>query len=435
VFQVQSDIAAKVVDSLGVALAEKQEKKLASAPTANVAAYDAYLKGQEAMAAGARADLPSLRKGLAYFEQAVALDPKFSEAWAQISTCRTLLFANSVPDPAMARGAMEAARRAIELAPEKPGGQLALGIYYRTVEPDPPRALEEYKKAERLAPGTPDPLRSIGRAEMMTGRWQDAIAHYDEAERLDPKNPLNVGNASVPLLYLRRCGEARQAVDRTLALEPDNLSRISEKLWALLCEGNVAEARALVAETVRRVGPTEATAYFSNAGLDWLLDAENVALLRRLTPAAFDGDEANWAINQAVAAWRVGDSAAARDYAEKALPTFEARVRSSPRVAAAHSVLSQSLALVGRRDDAVREAIRATELDPVATSPQSGADMVSSLAWTCILAGDQEKAIDALERLLKVPYYVTPAWLAVDPWYDSLRKNPRFQKLVAPAKS
>jgi len=433
VFQVQSDIAAKVVDSLGVALAEKQEKKLAAAPTQNVAAYDAYLKGEEATTGMARADPPSLRRGLGFYEQAVALDPKFSEAWARVSTCRLLLFVNSVPDPALARGAMEAARKAIDLAPDKPDGQMALGTYYRLLERDQPRALEEYRKAEKVAPGTPDPLRSIGRAEMQMGHWQDAIQHYDEAERLDPKNALNVGNASQPLLYLRRCGEARRAVDRTLALDPANLSRISYKLQALLCEGDVAAARAVVAETSRRIGPTEAAAYFA-AGSEWLLDADNFALLRRLTPAAFDNDEANWAVAQAWAAWRASDSAAAREYAGKAVPLLEAQVRDSPRVATLHLVLGQMLVMAGRKEEGIREALRASQLDPPDTSPWSGAEIVFGLAQTYVLAGETDKAISTLERLLKMPYFVTPAWLAVDPTFVSLRSDARFQKLAAPSK-
>jgi TolB-like protein/tetratricopeptide (TPR) repeat protein len=434
VFQVQSDIASKVVDALGVALAEKQQKNLSNAPTSNVAAYDAYLKGEEATTAMARADAPSLRKGLAFYEQAAALDPKFSEAWARVSTSRTLIFANSVPDPALSRGAMEAAQKSIELAPAKPDGEMALGTYYRLVDKDYPRALESYLKAERLTPGAPDPLRSIGRAEMQMGRWQDSIKHYDEAERLDPKNAINVGNAAQPLLYLRRCAEARQAVERTLALDPANLSRISQKLQSLLCDGDVTSARGVVAETSRRIGPTETAAYMVGNGLDWLLDAEGTALVRRLTPASFDDDEANWAFAQAWMAWRAGDSAGARGYAERAVPLIEAQVRGAPRSPTLHDSLGQMLVLAGRRQEGIRESAHAVELDPIESSPHTGAPILFDLAQTYVMAGAAEKAIDTLELVLKSPGYVTDAWLKVDPTFDPLRSNPRFQKLVAAAK-
>ena len=431
VFQVQSDIAVKVVDALGVALAEKQEKNLTDAPTTNVAAYDAYLKGEEATVVMARADPASLRKGLAFYEQAAALDPRFSEAWARVSSCRGLLFANSVPDPALAAGSLEAARKAVELAPDKSTSHIALGGHYRVVELDPLRALEEYRKAEKLAPGNPDPLRSIGRVEEHMGRWQDAIEHYDEAERLDPKNAINVGNAATPLLYLRRCAEARANFDRNLALEPANLLRIHGKVQSHLCEGDAAAARSVVADAVRRVGPTETAAFFSGGNLDWLHDAETFALLRRLSPAAYDGDEATWALAQAWASWRVGDTAGARDFGAKAVPLLEEQVRSLPKVAYLHYSLGQALAFAGRGNDAAREALLATELDK---SPWIGMEMIWGLAQIYMLVGEEDKAIATLERILKSPFYVTPAWLKVDPTWDSLRKNPRFQKLVESGK-
>ena len=433
VFQVQSDVAAKVVDALGVALAEKQEKNLASAPTTNVAAYDAYLKGEEATVVMARADLPSLRKGLGFYEQAVALDPKFAEAWGRVSSCRTLLFANGVPDPALDAGAIEAARKAIELAPDKATGHIALGTYYRAVAGDFARALEEYQKAEEVAPGDADALRSIGRAEMQMGRWQDAIQHYDEVERVDPKNAINVGNASQPLLYLHRCAEAREKIDRTLALDPANLHRISIKVQSYLCEGDAAAARAVVSEAVRRVGAPETAAYFA-VGIEWLLDADTFAVLRRLTPAAFDGDEATWALTQAWASWRAGDIAAARDFGARAVPLYESQIRSAPRVPGLHAFLGYALAFAGRKDEAVREVRLATELEPVEKSPWFGMEMVWAVAQTYMLVGDEDQAIATLERMLKSPFYVTPAWLKVDPTWDSLRKNPKFQKLVAGAK-
>ena len=144
----------------------------------------------------ARADVPSLRKGLGYYEQAVALDPEFSEAWGRIATCRALLFSNSVPTRAPRRSP-PASAKSIELAPDKPEGQIALGgttarwnVTCRVLS----RSTERPRPALELPCPAP-----VGRADMQMGRWQDSITHYDEAERLDPKNSINVGNSSQPL--------------------------------------------------------------------------------------------------------------------------------------------------------------------------------------------------------------------------------------------
>jgi serine/threonine-protein kinase len=427
VFQVQSDIAAKVVDAIGVALADKQQKSLAGAPTSNVAAYDAFLKGEARPPPWRAPIVPSLRKGLGFYEQAVAADPNFAEAWARVASCRTLLFSNSVPDPALASGALEAAHKAIDLAPGKSAGYVALGLYDRAVAGDFPQALEALQRAQKLVPNDPDVLRSIGRVETQMGRWQDAIAHYDQVERLDPKNPINVGNASQPLAYLRRCGEAVQAVDRNLALEPANLYRTAEKAFSQLCGGDAAGAKATVADAVRRVGPADTAAYFSS-GSEWLLDADTFALLRRLTPAAFDGDEGNWALAQAWASWRAGDAAAAKSFAEKGIPAIEAVAQKSPKLAGVHVGLSQIYALAGRKADAIRQGILATELEPVAKSPYRGMDMLSSLAQTYMLVGDGGPGGRHARADSRGDYWITPATLrgrsdvGLDPIEPSLQK-------------
>lgn len=205
---------------------------------------------------------------------------------------------------------------------------------------------------------------------------------------------------------------------------------MNEKVLAELCAGDAAAARAIVADAVRRVGPAEAAAWFTS-GSEWLLDPETFALLRRLTPAAFDGDEGAWAAAQAWASWRAGDAAAAKSYAENAIPVIEAQLQKSPKFANSRAVLGQVLAFAGRKADAVREAVLATELEPVARSPYRGMDMVFYLAQTYLLAGDADQAAATLERVLKAPYWVTPATLAADPTWDSIRQNPRFQRLAA----
>ena len=158
VFQVQSEIATKVAQALGAALGAGEEKRLSEKPTQNLAAYDAFLKGEEIRNSGAN-DPASLRKEIGFYEQAVALDPGFAQAWAGVSIANSLLYGNSTPTPALAERARQAGEKAVALAPNRPEGYVALGAYERLVSVDYIRALEQYEKGLRLAPGDASALR------------------------------------------------------------------------------------------------------------------------------------------------------------------------------------------------------------------------------------------------------------------------------------
>ena len=299
--------------------------------------------------------------------------------------CKALIFTNSVADPALARGALGAARRLIELAPDKPDGEMALGTYLRVVEGNQTLALEAYRRAEKLAPGTPDPLRSLGRAETTMGRWQDAIGHYDEAgapgsEERDQRRKFRASPSRTFGAAARREGPSTAPSPSLPTIFPA-FSRRRPSFSATANVRREPSSRTPPAESVPRRLP-----HFSPAGQEWLFDAETFALLRRLTPAAFDNQKAVWANAQAGAAWRAGDTAAARTYAEKAIPYYEELARSSPKYPGPHLVLGPLFAFAGKKAEAVREAVRATELDPVATSPWSGAEALANLAQTYVIA-------------------------------------------------
>ena len=169
VFQVQSDIASRAARELGVVLGVSEEKRLAEKPTQNLAAYDAFLKGEETSNAMAANDPPSVRKALTSYEQAVALDPAFGQAWARISLANSTLFANVAPTPALAEHARQAAERAVALAPDRPEPYLAFGFYERFVRHDSDRALERFGKGLSVAPGNADLLTGTARAERASG--------------------------------------------------------------------------------------------------------------------------------------------------------------------------------------------------------------------------------------------------------------------------
>src|SRR6185295_8973542 len=142
VFQVQADIATKVADALGVALADSARRELTAKPTENLAAYDEYLKGEAASQAMSVQDPATLRRAIGFYERAVALDSTFATAWARLSHARSRTYGNGVPDPALGEQARLAVERARRLKPNEPLVFRAFGAYYANVHPrDPERAV------------------------------------------------------------------------------------------------------------------------------------------------------------------------------------------------------------------------------------------------------------------------------------------------------
>jgi TolB-like protein/Flp pilus assembly protein TadD len=435
VFQVQSDIATKVAGALGVALAEGQKKELSEKPTENLAAYDAFLKGEEASKGMSVADPASLRKSLSFYEQAVALDPNFAQAWARDSMANSLLYANSTPTPLLAERARQGAEKALALAPNRPEGYLALGNCEQMITLDFGRALEQYAKGQRLAPTNAELLAWNARSEQSLGRWERAVEHFRQAERLDPRSVVTLRRLGVALVFLRRYAEARETFDRGLALAPTNLAIIEYKAMTYLGEGDLAGARAVLKAVPKEVEPTALVAFLAQyQDLVWVLDEAQRELLLRLTPSAFDDDRGAWGIVLAQVAALNGGAANVRIHAEEAREGFEEHLRATPNDAQLHAILGLSLAYLGRKEEAIREGQRCVELIPVAKDAYFGPYFQHQLVRIYMLVGEPEKALDHLEALMRVPYYLSLAWLKIDPNFDPLRNNPRFQKLVASAK-
>jgi tetratricopeptide (TPR) repeat protein len=435
VFQVQSDIAAKVADGLGVALAEGQKKTLSEKPTENLAAYDAFLKGEDVSVAMSVSDPPTIRKALGLYEQAVALDPGFAQGWARVSTASSLFYANGVPDPRVKERARQAADKSLALAPTRAEGYQALGNFYRLVEHDMARAREQYAKGLRFSPTWVDLLGGSSAAALASGRAEEALDYARQAARVDPRSVGAVRRVGAVLLQMKRYPEARQWLDRAAALAPGNLNIAEYRMMASVGEGDLPGARAVLDAAAKRTDETALVAYTAQYNdLAWVLDDARRELLLRLTPAAFDGDRASWAMALAQAAAVKGDKAATISYAEEARKGMEEQLREAPDDDQRHVLRGLALAYLGRKEEAIQEGLRGVALDPIAKDITGGAYDQHVLARIYILTGEHEKALDQLEPLLKVPYYLSPGWLKIDPNFDPLRNNPRFQKLVAGTK-
>jgi TolB-like protein len=432
VFDVQTDVATRVARALGVALGAGDEKRLFEKPTQNLAAYEAFLRGEEVSKGLGVGDPPTLRKAIAFYEDAVALDPGFAQAWARLARASVLLYNVSTPDPALAERAREASERAVSLAPDRPEGYGARGAYQNAVTNDYRRALAEYLEGQRRAPGDADLLSATASTEMRLGQWTAALDHLREADRVDPRSVATKRRLGFVLLYLRRYGEAREACDRGLEIDSSNLALIEWKAMTRLAEGDLAEARAVVQATPADVEPTALVAYFATyQDLVWVLSKEQQDLLLRLTPGAFDGNRGAWGIHLAQAHALRGDAAKVRFCAEEARKAYEEQLKAAPRNAQQHVLFGVALAYLGRKAEAVREGERGVALLPISKDAYAGAYMQHQLARIYVLTGEPARALDQLEPLLEIPYVLSPGWLRIDPGFDPLRGNPRFEKLAA----
>ncbi|MGH7516716.1 MAG: protein kinase domain-containing protein [Gemmatimonadales bacterium] len=426
VFQVQADIASRVAQALDVALGATAQETITGKPTRNVAAYDAFLKDNEAAGGLITATTGELRRAIGHYERAVALDSTFALAWVQLSRAH----ANASPvTPVDAVESRIAAERARALAPTAPATYLAWGDYYSQVLRDLPRGLEQYSLGRRAAPNDADLLAGIALVERSQGHLEQSLASLRQALALDPRAAGMARRIAQTLTWLKRYPEALDAAETALALNPQSPDLLETKAMVFLAQGDLPGARAVLQSN--RADPIELVAYVATFwDLFWVLDDAQQQLLLRLTPEPFGDDPANWAICLAQTYALPKDAMRARAYADTARAAAEAQLREGPDDAARHALLGLAWGYMGRTAEAIREGERAVALVPVNGDAYNGPYFLHQLARIYTMTGEPDKAIGLYERVLAMPYYLSPAWLRIDPTLEPLRKHPRFQRLT-----
>ena len=431
VFQVQSEIAGRVAQALGVALGANEQKALADQPTENLAAYDAYLKGNQIFYASG-GDPGAMLQAAEWYERAVAVDSNFVLAWSQLSRAHSWVYFNTPAAPEAERQrAKTAAERALLLAPQSPEAHLAMGVYHYAAENDNEEAQADYARGLALAPNSEELLTNLADVELARGQYDQSLAHVRAAQILAPRSILVSRRLAERLLWLRRYPEAREETERALALAPESSRIYQLKIMILLAEGDLAGARSVLAAAASRIGPRELAVEMSVSwDLFWVLDEAGQTLIRRLRPASFYDDPVTWGLVQTGIRALHDDSSGMRAFADTARIAAQAEIKENPGNALMHAFLGLAYGYLGRGAEAVREGRAAVALRPLADDALQGAYLQHQLARIYLLVGEPEKALDQLEALLKIPYYLSPGWLKVDPNFDSLRGNPRFQRLV-----
>jgi eukaryotic-like serine/threonine-protein kinase len=415
-FAVQADIAEKVADELGVVLGDSARRRLAVAPTDNLAAHDEFLKG-EAAAQEMKADNAGLRRAIAYYERAVELDSTFAEAWSQLSRARTSLYSNSVPDSALAAAARTAAERARALAPNDPLTYLAAGDLSSSVPPiDNGRARAEYDQGVRLAPEDVDLLSAAASASFVGGQWDSVASQLQHALQLDPHSFTVARRLATTRLFFREYSAADSAIQRAIALAPTNPQAALLQVMIAVARGDLPGARAAVTAGAGRMGATTLYAFLSMyQDLYWVLDDAQQRQVLSLPPSAFDDDRGVWSLVRTELYHLRGDSARALAYSDSARLALGAQSRATPEDAQRHAILGVALAYLGRKTEAIREGRRGAELLPISQDAINAPYVQLQLARIYVLTGEPDQAVGLLKDLLGRPFYLSRQWLGLDP--------------------
>jgi TolB-like protein/class 3 adenylate cyclase len=445
IFEVESEIAKGIVESLQLKLTGREARALAVKPTNNPEAYDAYLRG---LAFEARSSASSylsysrdlVEKAIGVYEQAVQLDPNFALAWARLSRADALLYFNRKDNTTATRG--EAAKRALETAqklePNLPETLLALGYYQYWVLRDYGAAKTTFDRVSKMLPGSSEVPYALGLIARREGHWDHSVAYFEQALALDPRNVELLMGAASTYALLRQFPAALKLYDRALDIIPNDSDIMMAKASMYQAQGNLQEAARFLSG-INEQTPSTTTFVIKIRQLQLERNyGEAVRLLQaRLAQFHFDSEyeKAAHQIELAFMQRFAGDTAGAKAAAEQARSTLEQLYKDQPDAATAAN-LSQAYAAMGEKDSALKLAERAIMLLPRAKDAVVGPRYEENLALIQTMFGENNRAISTLTQLLQTPFdswiyptTITPALLRLDPLWDPLRADPAFQKL------
>ena len=419
--EVNRSIAELVVQELDVALAAPERERLASDPTTSLAAWQHYERGRRYLASTTGGE--GFRLARQQFGRAIEKDSTFALAWASLSMVQ--------PDDS---ASSEALQRAFQLDSGLADVQVArVASYYLARELETARQLvQEILETQPSHPGALDFLGVIQRRQ---GQWDEALETLKRVAELNPLGASSAYSVSWTLLGLGNYDEAEPYVDRAIDLAPEVNRYYIFKAWVRLArDGHVDAAEQVLLDAIDRIGLQEVMQYLVLRNDRWLwfgiLSEPFRQHLQDYTATTLGADSAQYYLARALSEETTGDTGRATEWYDRARLILERRLDADPEDAQLRARLGIAYAGVGRKEDAVSEALRGVRIMPVTQDAFDGPTILFHLARVYVMVGDHENAIDELETLLNIPSSYSKAFLRVHPLFDPLRDDPRFQALL-----
>jgi len=435
VFDLQSDIAEKVANALDITLLGPQQKSISQKPTDNLEAYDYYLRGDYYYRSQTGRSEESYSVAEKMFLKAVGLDSNFVLPHIRLAQMNLEYYwfhwdRNKI----RLTKAKYYIDKAIEINPDIPEIYVALGHYYYNGFLDYDRALFELENGLKIYPDNSEMLEWIGYIKRRQGKFEEAISYLKRSTELNPLSHMNF-SISETYLLLKKYEEAEKYVDIAISSIPEwgRPYHYKAKIY-IFRNGDVSRAHQILKGSLDVVNQEKLWVTFSLVQIR-ILEGKYEEAMKMLSdePANVFEDQFTFLPKPQLMAtiYRLQNkNDLAKEYYDFARVVIENKLKELPDDTRLHSALGIVLAGLGKKDGAIKEGKRATELLPITKEAWRGFTRELDLAKIYTMVGEYDLAIEKIDYLLSIPGELSVPYIKLDPVWQPLLKIPRFQNVL-----